>query len=269
MKLLEDLIRRYDRANADEADIQIKVKLKVINSLFEDLKGSEERIYMEEIITKFVEIMECQDGLYTSSDFDSMYVDRNSTALRGWKSYPNPVSKKLTADEIPWDPECPEYEEEKTKNLPPYLPPEGSFQTDNEVKTAFTNYLTYHVERKTKANKIKPFSVHTIYDYCSRIKVLWEIIYSEWLEKNKDTRFPLIEEWIQPGCTFLNAYNNLRTLQVYIDLKTQEINEIECGIREPFSEEELKKNPLNNPKNLRNTIAALYKFEEFRKKIEG
>ena len=270
MNKIDDLIRRYNdwSTGDDEADIFIKVKLRMIRSLFDEIKDSEERIYMEEIISKFAEIMDCQHevigGLMTEIMADAGYgpMKRNWISASGERS-PRTTQPILTADDIPWDPE----EVARANDIPSYLPPEGGFQTDEQAKKAFTNYLTYHVVRKTRAGKVKPFSVHTIYDYSSRIKVLWEIVYGEWKASDRNGQIQLDAQSVVPGCAFLNAYHNLCVLQKYVEMKEVELREISTGLREPLSAEDIKRNPLNNVRNLNNTMAALAKLEEFKQSI--
>ena len=259
MRVIDDLIRQRDCVAADDVDISIKIKLKIINNLFEEIKDSEDRIYMEEIISKFADIIECQRETISELLTKVAAADGYGPMQHNWRTTP----PRLTADDIPWDPECAPENVEKNEELPSYLPPKDGFQTDGQVKKAFTNYLTYHVVRKTKAGREKPFSIHTVYDYCSRIKVLWEIVFDEWQASNRDGWLHLNEQTVCPGCTFLNAYNNLGVLQKYIQMKDLELREIGAGQREPLPADEAKKNPLNNVRNLGNTTAALAKFEEF------
>ena len=243
----------------------ILLAMKMIRGLFEEIKGSEERIFMEEIISKFAEIMNCQQevigGLMTEIMAEAGYgpMKHNWISASEERS-PRTTQPFLTADQIPWDPECDPAERE----LPSYLPPEGGFRTDEQVKKAFTNYLTYHAKRKSG----KTFSTHTSYDYSSRVKVLMEIVCQEWQERNGDSRIPLNEQNLHSGAPFLNAYNNLSALRAYVDRKDRELREISLGLRQPMSPEEAKRNPLNNQRNLGNTTAALAKFEEFKKYIE-
>jgi len=259
MKRIDDLIKRYDQPMADVIELHTQAKLKMIKALFEEIKGSKDCAYMEEIIAQFVERLEdTQDTidqqLVEIAKADG-YGPMNNNFMTGSK--PNP-------DDIPWDPEE-DPANEQVKEIPSFLPPEGGFQTDNQVKKAFTNYLTYHVERKTKAGKDKPFSVHTIYDYSSRMKVLMEIVYEEWMVLNRDGWIQLREQTIQAGCPFLNAYNNIDTLKQYVARKERELSDISMGFREAAPDRQ--KNPLNNIRNLKNTIAALAKFEEFKNKV--
>ena len=257
MGRIDELIQKYVNGSTgnEDADVFIKVKLKMIRSLFEEIKGSEDRIYMEEIIFKFAEIMDCQQGI-----IDAAKNCGTASVLHGFAA-----QRELKPEDIPWEPECEPVEDEPAKDIPSYLPPEDGFQSDEQVKKAFTNYLTYHVNRKTKAGKDKPFSVHTIYDYSSRIKVLMEIACDEWQAGNGYRWIQLSEQTLQAGCPFLNAYNNLPVLKQYIENKEQELRDISMGLREPAPDGQ--KNPLNNIRNLNNTSAALARFEEFRNSV--
>jgi len=259
MKMIDDLIKRYDHPMADVIEFHTQAKLKMIKALFEEIKGSKDCAYMEEIIAQFVELLEDMQDTIDQQLVEIAKADgygpMNNNFMTGSK--PNP-------DDIPWDPEE-DPANEQVKEIPSFLPPEGGFQTDNQVKKAFTNYLTYHVERKTKAGKDKPFSVHTIYDYSSRIKVLMEIVCEEWMVLNRDGWIQLSEQTVQAGCPFLNAYNNIDTLKQYVERKERELYDISMGFSEAAPDSQ--KNPLNNIRNLKNTIAALAKFEEFKNKV--
>ena len=275
MSKIDELIKRYEHLSTgdDEADIFIKVKLKMIRSLFEEIKDSEDCIYMEEIISKFAEIMDRQHDIIMDEIMAAAAEAGYGPAQHNWvtasgnRIHSTDVSKDsttrgLTADDIPWGPDC-EPVEPKDPVVPPYRPPEGGFQNDEQVKKAFTNYLTYHAKRKSG----KGFSTHTSYDYSSRVKVLMEIVCQEWAESNGDSRIQLTEQNLHAGYPFLNAYNNLHVLKEYVERKEQELRDISLGLRQPMSAEEVKRNPLNNQRNLGNTTAALTKFEEFKNKI--
>ena len=259
MKMIDDLIKRYDHPMADVIEFHTQAKLKMIKALFEEIKGSKDCAYMEEIIAQFVELLEdMQDTI------DQQMVEIAKADGYGLMNNYFMTGSKLNPDDIPWDPEeAPA--DEQAKEIPSFLPPEGGFQTDDQVKKAFTNYLTYHVERKTKAGKDKPFSVHTIYDYSSRIKVLMEIVCEEWIASNRDGWIQLSEQAVQAGCPFLNAYNNIETLKQYVERKERELYDISMGFSEAAPDSQ--KNPLNNIRNLKNTIAALAKFEDFRNAV--
>lgn len=259
MKMIDDLIKRYDHPMADVIEFHTQAKLKMIKALFEEIKGSKDCAYMEEIIAQFVELLEdMQDTI------DQQLVEIAKADGYGPMNNNFMTGSKLNPDDIPWDPEE-EPANEQVKEIPSFLPPEGGFQTDDQVKKAFTNYLTYHVERKTKTGKDKPFSVHTIYDYSSRIKVLMEIVCEEWIASNPDSWIQLSEQTVQAGCPFLNAYNNIDILKQYVERKERALYDISMGFSEAAPDSQ--KNPLNNIRNLKNTIAALAKFEDFRNTV--
>ena len=62
-------------------------------------------------------------------------------------------------------------------------------------------------------------------------------------------------EMAEPDATALDA------LKQYVERKERELYDISMGVREAAPEG--KKNPLNNIRNLKNTIAALAKFIDF------
>lgn len=246
---------------SDDVDVYISTKRRMINSLFREINDSEDRIYMEQIISIFDDIIERQretigelmTDIAAADGYGPMGPSFIAVANTSGVSAPN-----MLPDE--W------YDIAAARELNPYMPPEGGFQTDEQVRKAFTNYLTYHVVRKTKSGKEKPFSIHTIYDYSSRIKVLWEIVYDEWLRNSRDGEL-VNEEIIISGSTFLNAYNHIPVLKRYVQQKEVEIREIATGLRKPLSAEEIQSNPLNNARNLGNTMAALAKLAEFKESV--
>ena len=260
MKIIDDLIQRYDHPMADVTELHTQAKLKMIKTLFEEIKDSKDCAYMEEIIEQFVELLGDMQAT-----IDQQMVEIAQAAGYGPMNNIFMTGAKMNPDDIPWDPEE-EPANEQVKEVPSFLPQGGAFQTDDQVKKAFTNYLTYHVGRKTKAGKDKPFSVHTIYDYSSRIKVLMEIVCEEWMASNKDGWIQLNEQTLQAGSPFLNAYHNISVLKQYVERKEQELIDISEGLREPIPEG--KRTPLDNGRNLTNTKAALVRFEEFKEKIE-
>ena len=261
MKTIDDLIRRYDHLMADVIGLHTQAKLKMVKALFAEIKDSKDCVYMEEIIAQFAEILEdMQDTI------DWQMVEIAKADGYGPPDHNYLPGSKLTSADITLDPEG-DCGNEQIKEIPSFLPPEGGFKTDDQVKKAFTNYLTYHVERKTKAGKDKPFSVHTIYDYSSRIKVLMEIVCEEWMASNRDGWIQLSEQTVQVGCPFLNAYNNIDILKQYVERKERELYDISMGFSEAAPDSQ--KNPLNNIRNLKNTIAALAKFEDFRNAVNN
>lgn len=257
MKRIDDLIQRYDHVMADVIELHIQAKLKMIKALLAEIEGSKDYAYMEEIVAQFAELLEQQQDTIDAQMVEIAKADGYGPESQSF------VPVRMTADDTAQGAQRVLSEEER----PSCLPPEGGFQTDEQVKKAFTNYLTYHVNRKTKGGKDKPFSVHTIYDYSSRLKVLWEIVYEEWKTGDQENRIQLDPQTILPGCTFLNVFHNTDALKKYVDMKDAQARRIAMGLCDPIPAEKAQSNPLNNPRNLANTNAALIRFEEFKRNI--
>ena len=68
--------------------------------------------------------------------------------------------------------------------------------------------------------------------------------------------------------SYLSVYNNLELFEAYVKVKEEEIKQREAEKR-PFSAEELELCPLLNRKNLRNSIAALTKFGDFKDMVDN
>ena len=253
MKCIDELIRSLDGVLVREEDEIIKANLTLIKSLIPKIQNSQKRIYIEKIIDTFCEVVEMQRDLINESD----YAD---AIAAGFGPVDTTAYIPVAQDSID---RLGEFEQEKAMH--PFLPPMGEFQSDEQVRKGFYNYLKYHTIKETKSGKQKPLSKYTIYDYCSRIRVLYEMFYKEWQEGKLEGNVSLCEEIILPGKTFLNAYNIIETLRMYVEFKSVEIREnVYLGNQTADTD---SKNPLNNPKNLGNTIAALTKFEDFKKSV--
>ena len=125
MKMIDDLIRRYDHPMADVIEFHTQAKLKMIKALFEEIKDSKDCAYMEEIIAQFVELLEdMQDTI------DQQMVEIAKSDGYGPMNNNFMTGSKLNPDDIPWDPEE-EPANEQVKEVPSFLPPEGGFQTDD------------------------------------------------------------------------------------------------------------------------------------------
>ena len=249
MKCIDELIASLDNTMEREENDIIKANLALIKGLLPKIQNSQERLYMEKIIGTFCEIVDIQRDIINASDYADMiaagFGPTSTTA------YVTTISSNQM-DVIS------EIEQDKAAHS--YLPTMGEFQTDDEVRKAFYNYLKYHTIKETKDGRQKPLSKHTIYDYCSRIRVLYETFLKDWQEGNLDGKISTIEETILPGKSFLNAYNIIITLRRYVMMKDLELRQ------NPNVERDgAEINPLDNPKNLGNTIAALTKFEAFKR----
>ena len=254
MEKINKQIEWYEQNSARKDDDLIKWNLKLINGLVKEVENSEDRIFINKIIDTFCEIIEIQRDVI--SDLESEICSPSGCVSNTVEFVSNySQQNKENVSEV-----------EKARELNPYIPSRESFQSDAQIRDAFSNYLKYHLVRKNGKQKI--LADTTVYDYCSRVKVLWEIIYKEYQSGMLKGKVNLSEENILQGKTFLNAYNNESVLAEYIYLKNIELTEIELGEREPFSFDELRSNPLNNRKNLGNTIAAFTKFTEFKEKTQ-
>ena len=250
MKSVEELIRSLDHTLEREENEIIKLNLDLIKGLIKKVQNSQERIYIDKIVDTFCEIIEIQRDIINESDYADMIAagygpDSTSSFV--------PSALNITEDALA--------QTEIDKSTHSYLPLMGEFQTDEQVRKAFYNYLKYHTVKETKDGRQKQLSKHTIYDYCSRIRVLYESFYKDLNEGKLEGKVPVALDNIIPGKTFLNAYHNISALQFYVDIKGVEIREKASIIIEDAT------NPLNNPKNLGNTIAALAKFTDFKNSV--
>ena len=222
MNKINELIKWCDDNNTRKEYMLIKAKLKMIDTLCEEIPSLKDNRFVEEIIDAFSEIIDIQQEIiddiklkyesYTpSSSLQNCYIGTNSAA----------INNNLSEEEL-----------QKIRN--PYLPLETGFQTDKQLAKSFSNYLQYH--------NVKKLSKLTAYDYCSRIKNLWNTLIKDCKE---------IELNIVANNPMLNVYNNIDTVLRYVDTKFQSL---EKGTSE-F-------------KNTANASAALNKFEEFKRLVE-
>ena len=190
-------------------------------TLCEEILDLEDERFINEIVYAFSEIIGIQQEViddmkmeyetYTpSGSTQNCYIGTNSLA----------VSNTLSEEEL-----------QRINN--PYLPSEAGFQTDKQLARSFSNYLQYH--------NVKKLSKFTAYDYCSRVKNLWE----PFIRDCKEVELVIVE-----NNPMLNVYNNIDTVLRYVDKK---IKSLEKGNSEL--------------KNTANASAALNKFDEFQKLV--
>ena len=222
MNKINELIKWCDDNNTRKEYMLIKAKLKMIDTLCEEIPSLDDNRFVEEIVDAFSEIINIQQEIiddikmeyesYTpSSPIQNCYIGTNSVAIKN----------NLSEEEL-----------QKIRN--PYLPFETGFQTDKQLAKSFSNYLQYH--------NVKKLSKLTAYDYCSRVKNLWDPFIRDCKE---------IELNIVANNPMLNVYNNIDAVLRYVDTK---FKSLEKGTSE-F-------------KNTANASAALNKFEEFKKLVE-
>ena len=217
----------------------IKANLKLILELAEKMTDPTDKIYIEKIISTFCEIVKMQKDIIDEANHSAMLAAGDAPAMAQIPC-PAPLLQDLTLWAETQEHSC--------------FAPEGGFQTDEQIRRAFFNYLTYHTVKETRDGRQKPFSKHTVYDYCSKIKKLWEIFYTEWASDRVDANISFNAEGVAEGKTFLNAYRFADVLQHYTDMQWG---------RMKSGESKTDDVSLFSPKVLGNTVAALAKFMEF------
>ena len=141
------------------------------------------------------------------------------------------------------------------------LPEGGVFKNSNQVKNAFESYLKGIIKNG------HPLSHTTVYDYSSRINMLFTYFEREREAGKLECGLQVEEGTFKENESYLKVYNNLEFFEAYVREKEREIKQRDSEGR-PFSAEELEMCRLRNPKNLRNSIAALVKFREFKDKVD-
>ena len=236
-------------------DVIVDANLKLIDDLAAHLSNSGDKILIDKIMNAVQEIVAIQRGVIRGLESKVNQGISGNAAPAGGKT--------IDFANIPWD----EEEDEEWENVDRdpshgYMPVSANgFETDDQVKRAFSNYLQYHYV--SKGGKIQGLERCTVNDYVSRAKVLWDKFFKEWDDGELDGKLRASAD-VLPKKVFLNIYRNVDVLQEYIEFKKQEIE----NRAEPFDQDELKANPLKNSKNLANSMAALKKFESFKLAVE-
>ena len=199
MRQIDEKIKWLEQNATRKEDGLIKAKLKMINHLYDEIENSDDAIFMNEIIKTFLQIMDIQRGVI----FDLQIEMESGTGYTpGQHSF-------VTA----------------------YTMPQGGFQTDKQLQTAFTAFLTS-----------KGRSSYTINDYCSRIRILWKTFYED-LQKGNTISPSIPEDAIRKDQPLLNAFLFSEDLILYIK-KT-----LACAA---------------NKRNLANTQAAMSRLDDFK-----
>jgi len=207
-------------------DVIIDANLELIDELAKRLSNSEDKIFVDKIISTIKEIVEIQRSVIKE--------------LKESK-------KRLTADDIPWAEDEIDKSESfiSEKTLNSFMPLYGNgFETDKQVIKAFSNYLQYH--------NVKKLSKLTAYDYCSRVKNLWEPFFKDWQSGALEGIIQFSNEGVLPNSPLLNVYNNFHVIFRYVDYKIK-----------------LQEKGTPAFKNLANASAALNKFLEFRSMVQN
>ena len=258
MSTIDSQIQWYEARTERKENGIIKAKLKMIKSLCDEISASEDRIFVDEIVEAFAEILKVQQGMISALEIEK----GRDTLVRGEvrSAGQDEVDEALIVAEIPDF--C---EEERASH--PYFPPVGGFQSDAQVRRAFVNFLTYHSVKEMRDGKKKNFSKYTVYDYSSRISVLFEIFYNEWCAGGLEGKLAVSIADFLPGSTFLNAYRHIELLEKYLAEKSLEVKMRSNEQIAARVADGMRGNPLDNPRNLANTLAALAKFREFKARI--
>lgn len=144
MNKINELIKWCDYNNTRKEYMLIKAKLKMIDTLCEEIPSLEDNRFVEEIIDAFSEIIDIQQEI-----IDDMQIEIESCS--------NNFQERVETEE-----EKKAREKELLRRDNPYIPVNGEFRNEKQIVTCFSNYLQYH--------KAKKLSKLTAYDYCSRVK---------------------------------------------------------------------------------------------------
>ena len=201
MKRLDELIKWYEDNASNKYEKMICEELKVINNMFDELEDYDEQLFIDKIIRTFCEVV----------DNHRDKIDD----LEGRIDYFGSCNNQQNF-------------------VPVYAPKMQGFENDEQVRKAFTYYLTHEVQ--------KALSSYTINDYCSRIKILWKTFYEAYKNQELPDNLRVIEEKMSFGNPLLNAYRHAEEIHYYIH----------------FQIEQDKEN-----RNWTNARAAFNKFQEF------
>ena len=240
MKCIDEVIKKMQaKALGDDGDYMIML-LALADKLCEISKEANAVLYLDKIAQTFCEVLEKQQDIIVGLKAGTNSV--NSGA--GVQSNDLPGLQTAVG------------EEKKETEVSFELPEGGVFKNSNQVKEAFIAYLKGIIKNGN------PLSHTTVYDYSSRINMIFT-----YCKREREAGNQVEEGIFKENESYLKVYNNLEFFEAYVREKEREIKEREAGKR-PFSAEELEVCRLRNPKNLRNSIAALVKFRKFKGKVD-
>ena len=245
MKCIDEVIKKM-QANVSRYDESFAIaNLELANKLCEICKAAEDLRYLDKIVQTFCEVLETQQDIIRDlkMEIDQLEMSDAQLATVGMRSNYIPTLQSAVVAE------------KKEPEVSFELPEGGVFKNSNQVKEAFVAYLKGIIKNE------KPLSHTTVFDYSSRINMLFTYF-------ERERKAGQVEEgMVKENESYLKVYNNLEFFEAYVREKEREIKERETEKR-PFSAEELEVCRLRNPKNLRNSIAALAKFREFKGKVD-
>ena len=251
MKYIEEVIKKI-QANVSRYDESFAVaNLELANKLCEICKDAEDLCYLDKIVQTFCEVLETQQEIIRDlkMEIDSQEMSDAQFTTVGMRSNYLPAMQNATVAE------------KKEPEVPFELPEGGVFKNSNQVKEAFIAYLKGIIKNGN------PLSHTTVYDYSSRINMLFTYFEREREAGKLEGEIQIEAGKIIDNGSYLSVYNNLELFKAYVREKEREIKQREAEKR-PFSAEELAFNPLNSYKNLRNSYASLRKFGEFKDKVD-
>ena len=251
MKCVDEVIKKM-QANVSRYDESFAIaNLELANKLCEICKDAEDLCYLDKIVQTFCEVLETQQEIIRDlkMEIDQLEMSDAQLATVGMRSNYIPTLQSAVVAE------------KKETEFPVELPEGGVFKNSNQVKEAFVAYLKGIIKNG------KPLSHTTVYDYSSRINMLFTYFEREREAGKLECELQVEEGMFIKKESYLNVYNNLQFFEAYVREKEREIKEREAEKR-PFSAEEIAFNPLNSYKNLRNSYASLRKFGEFKDKVD-
>ena len=252
MKCIDEVIKKI-QANVSRYDESFAIaNLELANKLCEICKAAEDLCYLDKIVQTFCEVLETQQEIIRDlkMEIDRQEMSDAQLATVGMRSNYIPTLQSAVVAE------------KKETEVPYELPEGGVFKNSNQVKKAFESYLKGIIKNG------HPLSHATVYDYSSRINMLFTYFDKERKAGKLEGEIQIEAGKIIDNGSYLSVYNNLELFEAYVREKEREIKEREAEKR-PFSAEELALNPLNSYKNLRNSYASLRKFGEFKDKVDN
>ena len=245
MKCIDETIKKIQSQESRYDESYMIAHLELAKKLCEISKSADTSSYVDKIAQTFCEILETQQDIINDLKIDIVQLETREAQMTtvGTNSNYLPALQSTVVAE------------KKEPEVPFELPEGGVFKNSNQVKEAFIAYLKGIIKNGN------PLSHTTVYDYSSRINMIFT-----YFKREREAGNQVEEGMFKENESYLKVYNNLEFFEAYVREKEREIKEREAGKR-PFSAEELEVCRLRNPKNLRNSIAALAKFREFKVRV--
>lgn len=181
MNRIDEMINWYKENATRREYTLIKAKLKLIKSLLDEIENSEDRIFVDEIIDNFADIM----ALHRDVIMDKETELESCAAAFG-------------------------VGDNSTSGFVAFLTQTNGFRDDKQLQAAFAAYLA--------SKKKKPLSSYTINDYCSRIRNLWKSFYAEYQAGSLPKELSENVEIIHEDNPLINALNNIDELNCYAEM---------------------------------------------------